>query len=86
MKKGDGTWCQNQDEVAKTIMAYYKELFNSANPTTTENTTQNINTIINEEMNAKLLANFEALEVHDAIKQMASLKAPGPDGMPPIFY
>ena len=86
LKKGDGTWCQNQEEVTDSIVAYYQELYNSANPTNLENTTQYINTIINEEMNAKLVANFEALEVHDAIKQMAPIKAPGPNGMPPIFY
>ena len=37
-------------------------------------------------MNAKLVADFETSEVHDAIKQMAPLKAPCPNGMPPIFY
>ena len=57
-----------------------------ANPTNLENTTQYLITIINEEMNAKLVADFEASEVHDAIKQMAPLKAPDLDGMPPIFY
>ena len=72
--------------MAESIMAYYQELFNSANPTNLENTTQYINTIINEEMKAKLVANFEALEVHDAIKQMAPLKALSPDGMLLIFY
>ena len=85
LKKDDDTWCQNLDEVAETIMNYYKELFHSANPTSMENTTQFINTVITEEMNAKLVARFEASEIHDAIKEMAPLKAPGPDGMPPIF-
>lgn len=72
--------------MAETIVSYYQELFHSANPTNMESTTQYINPIISDEMNAKLVANFEASEVHDAIKQMAPLKAPGPDGMPPIFY
>ena len=36
-------------------------------------------------MNASLVVDFEALEVQEAIKQMAPLKAPGPDGIPPIF-
>ena len=72
--------------MAESIVAYYQELFTSANPTNLENTTQYINTIINEEMNAKLVADFETFEVHDAIKQMAPLKAPSPEGMPPIFY
>ncbi|KAL0014107.1 hypothetical protein SO802_001176 [Lithocarpus litseifolius] len=79
LKKGDGNWCQSQEEVAEYIVTYYKELFNLANPTNLENTNQFVNTIITEEMNAKLVADFEASEVHDAIKQMAPLKAPGPD-------
>ena len=37
-------------------------------------------------MNASLVANFEALEVPEAIKQMAPLKAPGPHDMPPVSY
>ena len=86
LKKVDGTWCQGHDEVAETIVSYYQELFHSANPTNMESTTQYINPIISDEMNAKLVANFEASKVHDAIKQMAPLKAPGLDGMPSIFY
>ena len=67
-------------------MAYYQNLFTSASPTNLEDITQHIHPIINDEMNASLVADFEALEVQEAIKQMAPLKAPGPDGMPPIFY
>ena len=37
-------------------------------------------------MNASLCCDFEAWEVESALKQMAPLKAPGPDGMPPLFY
>ena len=37
-------------------------------------------------MNAQLVAAFNAWEVQEAIKQMAPLKAPGLDGMPPLFY
>ena len=51
-----------------------------------ENTTQHIYPIINDEMNANLVVDFEALEVQEAIKQMAPLKALGPNGMPHIFY
>ena len=37
-------------------------------------------------MNLGLLAEFTKSEVDAALKQMAPLKAPGPDGLPPIFY
>ena len=37
-------------------------------------------------MNSTLTENFQAWEVECAIKQMAPLKALGPDGMPPLFF
>ena len=42
--------------------------------------------LVTEEMNASLTDNFQAWEVEVALKQMAPLKAPGPDGMPPLFF
>nr|XP_023877746.1 uncharacterized protein LOC111990191 [Quercus suber] len=80
LEKGDGTWCGDQTEVAETIVAYFQDLFKSANPINLESTTQFIYPIISDEMNARLVADFEVLEVQEAIKQMAPLKAPGPDG------
>ncbi|XP_050290252.1 uncharacterized protein LOC126728482 [Quercus robur] len=77
LKKGDGTWCGDQTKVADTIVAYFQDLFKSANPINLESTTQFIYPIISDEMNASLVANFEAMEVQEAIKQMAPLKAPG---------
>ena len=37
-------------------------------------------------MNVTLVALFRDDEVKEALKQMAPLKALGPDGMPPLFY
>ena len=37
-------------------------------------------------MNGTLSSPFQPWEVHDTTKQLASLKAPGLDGMPPLFY
>ena len=42
--------------------------------------------VVTEDMNATLTGEFKALEVEVALKQIAPLKAPGPDGMPPLFY
>ena len=67
-------------------MDYYQDLLKTTNPTNFEDTTRFISTTISEEMNAQLVAAFNAWEVQEAIKQMAPLKAPGLDGMPPLFY
>ena len=37
-------------------------------------------------MNVKLEVDFTIEEVEVALRQMAPLKAPSPDGMPPLFY
>ena len=38
------------------------------------------------DMNASLTENFQAWEVELALKQMAPLKASGPNGVPPLFF
>ena len=41
--------------------------------------------VITDKMNSSLSRAFEASEVNVALQEMAPLKAPGPDGMPPIL-
>ena len=41
--------------------------------------------VATDEMNAILSQDFMEWEVEETIKQMALLKAPSPDGMPPLF-
>ena len=42
--------------------------------------------VVTDSMNADLAKPYSADEVERAIKDMVPLKAPGPDGMPPLFY
>ncbi|KAK9991788.1 hypothetical protein SO802_026773 [Lithocarpus litseifolius] len=41
---------------------------------------------VTDRMNTLLLQDFQAQDVEKALKQMHSLKVPGPNDMPPIFY
>ena len=45
-----------------------------------------IPTIIDDDINGMLSQEFSEQELVVALKQMAPLKAPGLDGMPPLFY
>ena len=42
--------------------------------------------VVTDSMNADLTKPYTSDEVERAIKDMAPLKALGPDGMPPLFY
>lgn len=67
-------------------MAFYTDLFTSTRPKHLEEVIDVILEVVTTKMNASLTSEFTALEVEEALKQMAPLKAPGPDGMPPLFY
>ena len=42
--------------------------------------------VITNDMNATLTGTFLESKIVTTLKQMAPLKAPGPDKMPPLFY
>ena len=76
----------NPTEVADFLVRYYKSLFTTYVICQPEEAINKIPSLITPEMNAKLSTNFMLWEVQVSLKQMASLKAPSPDSMPPLFY
>ena len=79
IRNSEGHWCSNMEEVTATLVDYYRDLFTSSQPPQHNETLNSIQNIITEDMNSQLSAQFMAWEVKEAIKQMAPLKAPGPD-------
>ena len=68
------------------MVKFYQQLFTSSEPVNLDEILEQIPTMVTKEMNSELLKEFIAKEVENALKQMAPLKSPGPDGMPPLFY
>ena len=68
------------------ILDYLSSLFTSSNPTEIERVKDTIQAVVSKPMNQLLSHDFNALEVHQALKQMHPTMAPGLDGMPPLFY
>ena len=81
-----GVWRTRQDDIGEVIVNYYKSLFTSTDGKVSIGILDFVLTVIDEEMNESLCREFEASEVATAFQQMAPLKAPRPDGMPPLFY
>ena len=67
------------------ISKYYKKLFTSSNLYEKKEVVQFTKKVVTKEMNSCLIKKFIRDEVEITLKKMAPLKAPSPDGMPPIF-
>ena len=81
-----GIWRAKQGEIAVVMVNYYKTLFSSTEKSVPPSVLACVPTVISEEINESLCREFDASEVVTALQQMAPLKAPSPDGMPPLFY
>ena len=64
---------------------FYSRRFTSSNGHDIDRVLEGVNKVVSDDMNVELLKPYSKEEVDVAIKQMAPLKAPGPDKMPPIF-
>ena len=82
----EGQWNTNPSRIADTIMQFYQDLFTTSGPNSFEEILEQIPQVVSTDMNQELTREFMAEEVEIALKQMAPLKSPGPDGMPPLFY
>ena len=72
--------------IGNTFVEYFEQLFTSSQPTVGDELLEAIQTKVTDRMNSTLLQDFQAHEVEKALKQMHLMKAPGLDGMPPLFY
>ena len=82
----EGVWQLEEEVVSSIFVDFYTRLFMSSNAHDIDRVLEGVNKVVFDSMNADLLMPYSKEEVDVAIKQMAPLKAPGPDGMPPIFY
>ena len=69
-----------------TVEEYFRSIFTSSKPSDFDTILQGIHLAISEDAAGCLGREFHAKEVWVALKQMAPLTTPGPDGMLPIFY
>ena len=79
-------WHEDEEEIGELVVNYYVKLFSTTHPTEFSELLQALQPKVTVEMNRMLGKVFTKDEVRSAMKQMYSLKALGPDGMPPLFY
>ena len=88
LQRDDGSWCEGEHQIATLFVNYFTSLFRSDVPNINnmDEVLAATSQVVNPEMNQYLLAEFTKSEVDVALKQMSPLKAPWPDGLPPIFF
>ncbi|KAL0314573.1 UNVERIFIED_CONTAM: putative mitochondrial protein [Sesamum angustifolium] len=88
IKNGDGQWPELEEEIRDHIETYFGEIFRSRNPSEEEleKGTEAISGRLSEQLRQELSQPYTAEEISKALSQMAPLKSPGPDGMPPFFF
>ena len=82
----NGIWQENQEDIESTILEYFETIFKIDHPSQFGVSLGAIDQRVTRDMNESLVADFKAEEVWLALIQMHPTKAPGPNGMSPIFY
>jgi hypothetical protein len=86
LRREDGGWVEEEGEKRSFITNYFSTLFRSMAAADPHQLTQAVERKVTEEMNLVLLKEFTREEVKVVVDSIGDLKAPGPDGMPAIFY
>jgi len=68
------------------IANHYENLFSSCAGQRTEEVLCCVERKVSRQMNETLIKTFTGEEVEEALRSIRDLKAPGPDGMPSVFY
>jgi hypothetical protein len=76
----------SHDKIEETLVTHFKDLFQSQETHHINDTVEVVKNSITEDMFNHLNADFNNEEVLSAIREMKGLAAPGPDGLPALFF
>ncbi|XP_071906010.1 uncharacterized protein [Coffea arabica] len=86
LQREDGSWATTDEEIITEVDNYYKHLFNSTRIECLADILDGLPSTITDHMNGNLTRPVEDNEIKLALFSMNPTKAPGPDGMTPLFF
>lgn len=86
LKLEDGSWCYDEDKIKQEVISFYRRLYTEDGTACGAFRLRNAFPLMDVEWVFVLSKDVSSQEVHDALFEMAPLKAPGIDGLHAQFY
>ena len=86
LKLNDGTWCAESSVLEKEAVNFFKTLYTEETPGSGQEAATWAGSVLSEEDRVLLGAPVSVEKVQEAVFSMGPFKAPGPDGLQPVFY
>ena len=86
LRNDQNNWCTSKHQIQSIATSFFQDLFSTCSPDEDHSIFETIRPVVTKDMNRDLIYSLSRDEVEAALKSMEPLSAPGPDGMPPIFF